>query len=166
MKLEDLQNTEVLVRPLANKKFTSEGSHEGVITLVELVERKSRFDADGKRVMLNFHIEVEDETGELIELYSAVNYTWSAKGQMIKTLEKLGFLPSPGQAIDLKKMINTPVLVVTENVVKDGVTYSNIVSIKRRHTSQQPVNASVESVQELLQNQYSTTSIDEILDIN
>lgn len=131
MKLEDLQHTNVLARPADNKHTVPDGAYNGETINAEFIERDSQYSDDGKRVVLNIKVEVEDDEGEAVDLYSAPNYSWSKRGNMIKILEKLDALPAPGESIDLEELVGIPVQVIVENVEKDGDTYSNIVSIKR-----------------------------------
>lgn len=141
MKLEDLQHANVLARPANNKRSITDGAYNGETAHAEFVERDSQYTDDGKRVVLNIKVEVEDDEGEVVDLYIAPNYTWSKRGSMMKILEKLGALPAPGESIDLDELVGIPVQVIVENVEKDGETYSNIVSIKRIKTapSQRPI---------------------------
>ncbi len=134
MRLEDLAVKNVLARPEGNKRNIDEGSYKGITTLAELAERDSQYSEDGKRVVLNIKVEVEDDEGEMVDLYISPNYSWSKRGKMIKLLEKLDCLPAPGEAIDLDDLVGIPVQVIVENVEKDGEIYSNIVSIKRDKT--------------------------------
>lgn len=136
MKLEDLQHANVLARPADNKRTIPDGAYNGEMTNAEFVERDSQYSEDGKRVVLNIKVEVEDDEGEVVDLYIAPNYTWSKRGSMIKILEKLGALPAPGESIDLDELVGIPVQVIVENIEKDDETYSNIVSIKRIKTAQ------------------------------
>lgn len=131
MRLEDLKIRNVLARPEANKRNVYDGSYKGITTFTELAERDSQFTEDGKRVVLNIKVEVEDDEGETVDLYIAPNYSWSKKGKMIKILEKLDALPATGESISLEDLVGIPVQVIVENVEKDGEMYSNIVSIKR-----------------------------------
>ncbi len=131
MKLEELQHASVLTRPADNKRTIPDGAYNGETTNAELVERDSQYSDDGKRVALNIKIEVEDDEGEVVDLYIAPNYSWSKRGKMIKILEKLDVLPDPGESVDVDEIVGIPVQVIVENVEKDGETYSNIVSIKR-----------------------------------
>ncbi|KGA97227.1 hypothetical protein AJ85_17075 [Alkalihalobacillus alcalophilus ATCC 27647 = CGMCC 1.3604] len=134
MRLEDLAVRNVLARPEGNKRNVDDGSYKGITTFAELAERDSQFSDDGKRVVLNIKVEIEDDEGEMVDLYIAPNYSWSKKGKMIKLLEKLDCLPAPGESIDLDDLVGIPVQVIVENVEKDGEVYSNIVSIKRDKT--------------------------------
>ncbi|MFJ8263017.1 hypothetical protein ACIQ4I_13870 [Rummeliibacillus sp. NPDC094406] len=136
MKIEELQHTNVLARPEANKRTIPDGAYNGETTKAEFLERDSQYSEDGKRVVLNIKIEVEDDAEEVIDLYIAPNYSWSKQGNMMKILEKLDVLPAPGESIDLDELVGIPVQVIVENVEKDGETYSNIVSIKRIKANQ------------------------------
>ncbi|MFV2046293.1 hypothetical protein ACEWK1_02850 [Metabacillus sp. YM-086] len=131
MRLEDLNQTDVLARPEGNKRNIDDGSFKGITAFAELAERDSQYSEDGKRVVLNIKVEVEDDEGELVDLYISPNYSWSKRGKMIKLLEKIDCLPAPGESIDLDDLVGIPVQVIVENVEKDGEVYSNIVSIKR-----------------------------------
>lgn len=131
MKLEDLQHANVLARPASNKKNVPDGSYSGFIRSVEFAERDNFYKPDEKRIVVIFKIEVTDEEDEAVDLYLSPNYSWSARGHLVKILEKLEALPAPGEAIALDDLIDMSVQVIVENVEKDNVTYSNIVSIKR-----------------------------------
>lgn len=131
MKLEDLQHANVLARPESNKKNVSDGAYNGFIRLAEFAERDSQYSDDGKRIVLNIKVEVTDEENETVDLYISPNYSWSTRGNMLKILEKLEALPAPGESISLEDLVDMPVQVIVENVEKDNVTYSNIMSIKR-----------------------------------
>ena len=131
MKLEDLQHSNVLARPASIKKNVPDGSYNGLISSVEFAERDSQYSDDGKRIVLNIKVEVTDEDGETVDLYISPNYSWSPRGNMMKILEKLEALPAPGESISLEELVDMPVQVIVENVEKDNVTYSNIMSIKR-----------------------------------
>lgn len=141
MKLADLQHANVLARPESNKKTVADGAYNGSIRSAEFAERDSQYSDDGKRIVLNIKVEVTDEDGETVDLYISPNYSWSSRGNMVKILEKLEALPAPGESIALDDLIDIPVQVIVENVEKDNVTYSNIVSIKR--TKQTTVKKSV-----------------------
>lgn len=131
MKLSDLKNIKVLARPEDYKRFIKDGTYTGETKNAELVERDCQFNEDETRVVLNIKIGVEDNEGEVVDLYLSPNYSWSKKGNMVKILEKLDALPAPGEFIDLVELVGIPVQVVVENLEKDGETYSNIVRIKR-----------------------------------
>lgn len=145
MKLQEMVNMRKVARPTGVQNNVNDGSYPGEINLAEFVERESKFSDDGMRIMLNMRIKLYLENDESVELYHAVNYTWSQKGHMIKILEKLEMLPAPGEKLDLDQLVGLPVQVIVENVIKDGVTYSNIVSIKRRQINQSPANPTRES---------------------
>lgn len=131
MKLADLQHANVLARPESNKKTVADGAYNGFIRSAEFAERDSQYSDDGKRIVLNIKVEVTDEDGETVDLYISPNYSWSPRGNMMKILEKLEALPAPGESISLEDLVDMPVQVIVENVEKDNVTYSNIMSIKR-----------------------------------
>lgn len=141
MKLEDLQHSNVLARPESNKKNVPDGAYNGVIRSAEFAERDNYYKPDEKRIVLILKIEVTDEEGEAVDLYIAPNYSWSSRGNMVKILEKLEALPAPGESIALDDLIDIPVQVIVENVEKDNVTYSNIMSIKRlkQNTVKKPI---------------------------
>ena len=137
MKLEDLQHANVLARPADNKRNIPDGAYNGETTKAEFIERESKFSEDNTRVVLNLKIEVQDDEGEVVDLYISPNYSWSKRGNMMKILEKLDTLPAPGESIDIDELVGIQVQVIVENVEKDGETYSNIVSIKRVKPSNQ-----------------------------
>lgn len=141
MKLNELARTDLIMRPASKIRNAPDGAHNGRIASAEFIERDSKFSPDGKRVALNLKIEVEIPNGEIVDLYLSSNYSWSNKGSMVKLLEKLEVLPNPGESISLDKLVNIPVQVIVENVKKDGVTYSNIASIKRIHRQAQATPA-------------------------
>lgn len=130
MRLEDLNEKELLRRPEDNKHNVDDGAYSGRIVQAELVERDSQYTEDGKRVVLNFKVEL-DSDGDHVTLYHPVNYTWSKRGKMIHLLDKIGCLPQPGESLDFDNITNTPVQIIVENVEKDGEVYSNIVSMKK-----------------------------------
>lgn len=131
MKLSELKNLETIERPEGNGRTIEDGTYDGVIASIELVERESKYSKDGTRVVLNTKIEVEDAEGDTVDLFYAVNYSWSKKGNMLKFLEKLDALPNPGQSTRLSDLVGMTVRVSVENVTKDGETYSNIISIRK-----------------------------------
>lgn len=131
MKLEDLKSLDRLVRPEDKGYTVPDGAYNGVTQMAELAERDSKYSKDGKRVVLNIMIEVQDSDGQKVRLYVSPTYTWSKRGNMVKIFDRLGVEVPPGEGVSLEKLVNIPVQVVVENVVKDGVTYSNVVSIKR-----------------------------------
>lgn len=141
MKLADLQQANVLARPESKKKTVADGAYNGFTRSVEFAERDSQYSDDGKRIVLNIKVEVTDEGGETVDLYISPNYSWSPRGNMMKILEKLEALPAPGESIALDGLIDIPVQVIVENVEKDNVKYSNIMSIKR--LKQNPVKKSI-----------------------
>ena len=131
MKLKDIQNQKKLRRPVDDRKNITDGSYIGKIVSIELIERESVYTSDNKRVVLNIKVSIEDEEGENVTLYLPVNYSWSKKGNMVKTLEMLNCLPNPGDDIELDDLIGIDVEIIIENVERDGVAYANIISIKR-----------------------------------
>ena len=148
-------NMRRMVRPTEVRRIAREGAHFNVIELAELVERDSKFTDDGKQTKLKIRTGAVDDNGDPVALYYEVNYTWHPKGNMYKLLEKLEMMPIPGEALDLDKMIGLPVQIIVENVIKDGVTYSNIVSMKRRQINQAPVAPVAQAEYPLRQPEYS-----------
>ncbi|WP_026393482.1 hypothetical protein [Acetobacterium malicum] len=168
MKLQDILNQRALVRPIERQKNVSDGSYFGKITQAELLERESAFSEDGKQIVLNVRTEVIDNNGDCVELYYSVNYTWSNKGRMVKFLEKLELLPAPGETLELDTLVGLSVQVIIENVIKENVTYSNIVSMKRRDVkqhSEQSIQQPERSLPDMLQSKQQF-DIEEHLDIN
>lgn len=131
MKLDELKRLDALERPEWNKRNVDDGDYFGETVSAELVERESNFSDDGTRVVLSIKIEVQDESGDIVDLYVSPNYTWSKKGKMIKILEELDVLPKPGESIDIGDLVGIPVQVLVENTEKNGEIYSNIISIKK-----------------------------------
>jgi len=179
MKLEDLKHANVLARPADNKRTIPDGAYNGETTNAEFVERESKFSEDNTRVVLNIKVEVQDDEGEVVDLYIAPNYSWSKRGNMMKILEKLAALPAPGESIDIDELVGIPVQVIVENVEKDGETYSNIVSIKRVKTSspenvrnrkyitkKSAVPKQSEMEERVLEKRFSTMDKDEMLEDN
>lgn len=131
MKLSEFDRTDVLTRPVSNKKTIMEGAYNGETISAVLVEKESQFSADGFRVVLIIKVEVQDQDDETVELYSSSNFSWSKRGRMLKVLEKLEALPDQGESINLEELEGIPVQVIVENIEKDGEIYSNIVSMKK-----------------------------------
>jgi hypothetical protein len=50
---------------------------------------------------------------------------------MVKVLQDLDCLPEAGKRLDLDGMVGMKVKVVIENVERDGIEYSNVISILR-----------------------------------
>lgn len=131
MKITELTSTDLLERPTKDERSVDEGLHEGITSSVAYTERESKYSEDGSRVVLNVGVEITDKSEKKATLYIAPNYSWSSKGNMVKLLEKLDVLPEPGQSLKLSELVGIPVQVIVKNVEKDGVRYSNIVSIER-----------------------------------
>lgn len=131
MKLKDLAHNDILTRPEDSKLNVADGMYVGEIIKVELVERECNYEADGKRVVLNFILEVKDEEEETVILYFSPNLSWSKRGKLMQTLEKLDALPKPGESIQLEELVGMSIQVIVENNEKDGVTYSNVISMER-----------------------------------
>lgn len=129
----------LVTRP-SMRSFVEEGMHKGTIDSVVLKEVESKFSDTGKRIVLNIKVLVEDEEGEEVVLYLSPNFTWSTKGKMLKVLQDLECLPEAGRTLDIDAMIGMKVNVVIENVEKDGIEYSNILSMKRAKESKLPSN--------------------------
>jgi len=124
----------LVTRP-SMRNFVEEGVRKGTIDSVALKEVESKFSDTGKRIVLNIKVLVEDEDGEEVALYLSPNFTWSSKGKMVKVLQDLDCLPEAGEKLDLDAMVGMKVKVVIENIEKDGVEYSNIISMKRAKES-------------------------------
>ncbi len=131
MKITELTSTDLLERPTIDERSIDEGLYEGVTSSVGYTERQSKYSEDGSRVVLNIGVAITDKSEKKVTLYIAPNYSWSSKGNMVKLLEKLDVLPEPGQSLKLSELIGIPVQVIVNNVEKDGVRYSNVVSIER-----------------------------------
>ena len=144
MNIQDLQIRNVLSRPLVNLKEIPDGAYKGFTKHAGFEEKDDKFNG-GIRVVLNLKVEVSNNEGELVDLYTCANYSWSSKGNMIKLLEKLNCLPKPGEEISLDDLVDIPVQVIVENVEKDGERYPNIISIKR--ISDYKVSAKMQSAQ-------------------
>lgn len=129
----------LVTRP-SMRSFVEEGIHNGVIDSVVLKEVESKFSETGKRIVLNIKVLVEDEDGEEVTLYLSPNFTWSSKGKMIKVLQDLECLPEAGETLDIEAMVGMKVKVVIENVEKDGIEYSNIISMKKVKESKLATN--------------------------
>lgn len=139
LSLEEIMS---LVKRPSMISCVEEGMHKGTIDSVVLKEMESKFSETGKRVVLNIKVIVEDEGGEEVALYLSPNFTWSTKGKMIKVLQDLECLPEAGEKLNIDAMVGMNVKVVIENVEKDGVEYSNIISMKRAKKSKLPSNKS------------------------
>jgi len=109
----------------------ADGVYAGVISQAELIERESKYSSDGFRVVLRLQVEIEDEDGETVSLFSNANVSWSKKATMVKLLEDLKFLPAPGEGLQLRDLVGLGVQAMIENVERDGTTFSNIVSLKQ-----------------------------------
>lgn len=127
-----LEEIIALVTRPSTRRFVEEGMYKGAIDSVALREIDSKFSDTGKRVVLNIKVLVEDEESEEeVFLYLAPNFTWSSKGKLIKVLQDLECLPEAGEKLELDEMVGMKVKVVIENVEKDGIEYSNIISLKK-----------------------------------
>jgi hypothetical protein len=125
----------LMLRP-SIRSCVEEGMHKGTIDSVVVKEIDSKFSETGKRIVLNIKVLVEDEESEEeVALYLAPNFTWSSKGRLIKTLQDLEALPETGGTLDIDAMVGMKVKVVVENVEKDGIEYSNIITMKKAKES-------------------------------
>lgn len=132
MRIEELTNPKNLTRPESSEvEIVPEGLQNAELVEAELVERDSKFSEDGKRVVLNSRVLVTTSDNKTASLYYSVTYSWSKRGKMCKLLEDLQMMPEPGENLKIADLIGIPVQVLVQNVDKDGVVYSNIVSIKR-----------------------------------
>lgn len=136
MNIDDLKKQDLLRRPESNNRTIADGAYIGKTVFVELVERDSHYTENGKRVVLNIKFEVEDHDGKIVDLYLSPSLSWSKKGKMLPLLDKLGVLPEPGESMDLDELVGIHVQVIVENNEKDGMTYSNIISVKRIEKNQ------------------------------
>lgn len=132
LSLEEIMS--LVTRP-SMRSCVEEGMHKGTIDLVVLKEVESKFSETGKRIVLNIKVLVEDEDGEEVALYISPNFTWSSKGKMLKVLQDLECLPEAGEKLDIDAIVGMKVKVVIENVEKDGIEYSNIVTMKKAKES-------------------------------
>lgn len=82
------------------------------------------------RTVLNLKIGLDTEEGRL-ELYKTVTFSWSQMGKMIPLLTDLEVLPEPGEELDRNDLIGMAIRVMVQNVEKDNMVYSNIVSLKK-----------------------------------
>lgn len=130
MKLIDFKKTDRLTRPVGNWNTLANGAYLGQILVAQLAERNSKYSEDGKMVVLELTIRVEDGE-EIIPMKFAVNYSWSKMGKLIGVLENLELLPEPGEDLCLDDFVGIPVEVIVENSEKDGNNFSNIVRIKK-----------------------------------
>jgi len=131
METEDLTELKnFLARPQNNRKTTRDGSYDGETVHAAFDEKDDKFNG-GTRTVLNLGYAVVDDDGELVRLYQFLNYNWNERSNMFKTLEKLGKLPKPGENIQLSELVGIPVRIRVENVVKNGETYSNVISVQK-----------------------------------
>lgn len=144
MELNALTNLDELQRPVA--EVLAEGTYKDCkIIGAKYAEKKSNYTEDGKRVVLDYTVEV-DYNGKLVYLDYVVTYNWSMKSNMVKFLIKMGCLPEPGENLSLEKLVGIPVEVTVENVTKNGVTYSNITGIKRHDEVDTPKQPSLKPI--------------------
>lgn len=121
----------LMLRP-SEKRYIKAGIRAGIIGSVEVKELDSSYSLTGKRLALNIKTLVKDEDSEEeVILYFAPNLTWNIKGKMMKTLKGLECVPEPGKALEMDLMVGMRVNVVIENNEKDGIKYSNIITMTK-----------------------------------
>lgn len=142
----------LLKRPKDRKMFTTEGSYKGYIEDAAVKIINSAFTDTGKKEVLAFTVVVENENSEEVELLYFNNLTWSKYGNLHKTLVELDRLPNEGEKLDLDSVKGIEVKVEVKNNEKDGITYSNIVSLKKISDQeyQKPKGISMEEINEIL----------------
>ncbi|NMM65121.1 hypothetical protein HBE96_21285 [Clostridium sp. P21] len=162
LSLEEMMD--ITKRP-SMRSCVEEGMHKGAIDSVVLKEVESKFSGTGKRIVLNIKVIVEDEDGKEVALYLSPNFTWSTKGKMIKVLQDLECLPEAGERLDIDAMVGMKVKVVVENTEKDGIEYSNIISMKRAKESKVPSNKNRKIPQRKTSSQEELEELNELDDM-
>ena len=116
------------VRPAQDAPVPS-GEHAGII--MDAIEKTlpSKFHSSGEREVLSLQIRIFLPDSEP-HLFYTVNWDWKNRS-FTRLLYDLGVLPERGQAFDPESLAGLDVVATVSNAEKDGVTYSNIISLRR-----------------------------------
>lgn len=115
------------VRPMHDFQVP-DGQYTGMIMEALFKEMQSKYHTSGYREVLSIRVRVFHANGET-PLFYTVNFDWSNR-RFVKTLEDLDVLPERGQAFDPRLLDGQNVMVTIFNEEKNGINYSNIVTLK------------------------------------
>ena len=115
------------VRPM-HDFHVQNGEYTGRIMDALFKEMPSMYHTSGYREVLSIRVRVFHDSGET-PLFYTVNFDWSNR-RFVKTLEDLDVLPERGQAFDPRLLDGQNVMVTILNEEKNGINYSNIVTLK------------------------------------
>lgn len=131
MQPEKMKKSQKLVRPSGLGNHFEDGIYRGELLGALLAERDCMFNNTGRRLVLELTLEVEQDQGESRIFYESANYSWHPLSKMTGILENLGMLPEPGESLELENLTGMPVEVEVRNVEKNGVSYCNVIYVRR-----------------------------------